>query len=119
MKDMVEELPGLAKVRARFLEMLADRQARIAEHALKAWDGETLEEINGNLEAAKAILHQISGTAGSLGFTDLGEAARASEAEVIAHLEGPDADLAICPGEIVHHMDLFVKHCEDTLREFG
>jgi len=115
MKDMVDELPGLAKVRTRFLEMLVDRQALIAEHALSAWEGETLDDINGNLEAAKAILHQIAGTAGSLGFTDLGVAARACEGEVIAHLEGPDADLAICPGEIIYHMDLFVKQCEETL----
>lgn len=116
MKDMVEELPRLEKVRARFIEMLADRQALIAEHALKAWEGETLQDINGNLESSKAILHQIAGTAGSLGFSDLGAAARACEGEVIAHLEGPDADLAICPGEIIYHMDLFVKQCEDMLR---
>lgn len=109
------ELPGLEKVRARFIEMLEDRQARIATHALAAWEGETVEEINGNLESAKAILHQIAGTAGSLGFTDLGVTARQCEEEVIAHLEGPDSDLAICPGELVHHIDGFVGQCRETL----
>jgi HPt (histidine-containing phosphotransfer) domain-containing protein len=115
MKDMVKELPGLDRVRGRFLTMLEDRQERIAQHALMAWEGETLEQINGNLASAQAILHQIAGTAGSLGFAELGQSARASETEIIAHLEGPDADLAICPGELIYHIDIFVADCRDLL----
>lgn len=117
MKDMMNELPGIDRVRGRFLDMLEQRQAAIAGHALAAWDGQTLEEINENLASAQAVLHQISGSAGSLGWADLGEAARECEMEIIAHLEGPDADLAICPGELIHHLDVFVTSCREVIAE--
>lgn len=94
--------------------MLRERQATIAEHALVAWDGETLDEINGNLTSAKTILHQIAGTAGSLGFDTLGTEARTCEAKIDEHLNGPDADLALCPAELIFLMDSFVQAC-DTL----
>ncbi|MEW9919240.1 Hpt domain-containing protein [Marimonas sp. MJW-29] len=115
MKDMVDQLPGLERVRERFLTMLAERKERIATHALGAWEGETLEEVNGNLASAQAILHQIAGTAGSLGFAPLGQSAHACENEIIAHLEGPDADLAICPGELIFFLDNFVGACDALL----
>lgn len=104
-------LPGLEKIRARFIDMLSDRQALIAQHALQAWDGETVEEINDNLLAAQGILHQIAGSAGSIGLKELGDTARACELEIEAHLEGPDADLAICPGELIFQVDDFVRSC--------
>lgn len=115
MKDMAESLPGLERVRERFLTMLTDRKERIASHALAAWEGETLEDVNGNLASAQSILHQIAGTAGSLGFAALGESAHACENEIIAHLEGPDADLAICPGELIYFLDAFVGSCDEVL----
>tara|TARA_R110002049_G_scaffold44333_6_gene130163 strand:- start:21207 stop:21566 length:360 start_codon:yes stop_codon:yes gene_type:complete len=115
MKDMVAELPGLDRIRKRFIEMLGERQAQIANHGLAAWDGVTLEDINGNLAAAQAILHQIAGSAGSLGFHELGQAARACEAEILEHLDGPDADLAICPGEMIFHLDSFVAQCRTEI----
>ncbi len=105
------EMPGLEKIRARFVEMLSDRKVRIAQHALAAWDGESAEEINANLEAAKNILHKIAGTAGTVGFSDLGTCAHLCEEEIIAHLEGDYADLAICPGEIIWRIDSFVAAC--------
>ncbi|NNE51170.1 MAG: Hpt domain-containing protein [Sulfitobacter sp.] len=108
---MISELPGLDRVRARFLDMLVPRHEQIAAHAVAAWDGETVEEINGNLAAAQAILHQIAGTAGSLGLVDLGAKAHACENEIIDHLKGPDADLAICPGEIIRDLDEFLQDC--------
>ena len=107
----MSELPGLDRVRNRFLQMLVPRQEQIAAHAVAAWDGETVEEITGNLASAQAILHQIAGTAGSLGFVDLGARAHACENEIIDHLKGPDADLAICPGEIVRNLDGFLQDC--------
>ena len=97
--------------------MLEERQSAIAGHALAAWDGETLEAINGNLASAQAVLHQISGTAGSLGFPALGKNARYVEMEIIAHLEGPDADLAICPGELIYHIDRFVTECREVIAD--
>ena len=109
------ELPGIDRIRTRFLEMLRDRQSAIAEHALFAWEGHTLEEVNGNLISARTILHQIAGTAGSLGFDDLGHAARSCENDIVAHLTGPDNDLALCPDALLVQIDDFVEHCKGLL----
>ncbi len=111
------ELPGLDRIRTRFIEMLKDRQAAIAEHALTAWESDDLAEINGNLVGARTILHQIAGTAGSLGFDDLGTEARACELEIDDHLGGPDADLAICPAELIFHIDQFVQSSEALIAD--
>ena len=115
MKDMAEDITGLETEPFSFIEALKDQHSGIAAHALNAWDGGTLDKINGNLEAAKTILLQIVDAAGANGFAGLGAAAQACTDEVTAHLEGPDADLAICPGEIIYHMDLFVAQCRDIL----
>ncbi len=115
MMHVRQELPGLDRIRDRFIEMLADRQTMIAHHALLAWEGETVEAVNENLYAAQCVLHQIGGTAGSLGFDVLGKDARTCEMEIIAHLEGPDADLAICPGDLIYHVDNFVGSCRALL----
>ncbi len=112
-------MPGIEAIQTRFVTMLQDRQAAIARHALNAWDGETLDQINDNLAAAQATLHQIAGSAGSLGFATLGMSARSCEAEIIAHLEGPDADLAICPGELMYHLDKFVSDCRALIDSHG
>jgi len=105
------ELPGIDRIRTRFLEMLEDRQAAIAEHALTAWETDELDELNGNLANARTILHQIAGTAGSLGFDTLGNEARQCELQIDAHLNGPDADLAICPSDLIFAMDDFIQSC--------
>lgn len=116
-KDMAVQLPGMARVRARFIEMLIPRHDQIAENALAAWDGESVDEITGNLSSAQRVLHQIAGTAGSLGFPELGAKASACENEIIAHLQGPDADLAICPFEVIQNIDLFLRDCRDIIEE--
>jgi|AntRauTorckE5430_2_1112549.scaffolds.fasta_scaffold60815_1 hypothetical protein len=108
---LANELPGLDRIRLRFIELLGVRKGEIAQYALAAWDGETAEQINQNLKAACSILHQISGTAGTVGYPDLGLTAQQCEAQIIAHLEGDYADLAICPGEIVWFIDTFVEAC--------
>lgn len=105
------EMPGLERIRLRFIELLSTRKADVAEYALAAWDGETAEEINANLEKARSILHQISGTAGTVGYPELGATAQHCEAQIIAHLEGDYADLAVCPGEIIWFIDTFVEAC--------
>lgn len=114
MNALAYEMPGLDRIRTRFLEMLPDRKVLIAQHALAAWDGETVEVINENLEQARSILHQIAGTAGTVGFSELGLTAQHCEAQIIAHLEGDYADLAICPGEIIWFIDTFVEACDST-----
>lgn len=112
MNALAHQMPGMNRIRARFVELLDDRKSNIARHALAAWDGESLDVINGNLEKARNILHQIAGTAGTVGHPDLGTIAQQCEAQIIAHLEGPYADLAICPGEIIWRIDTFVEACD-------
>jgi HPt (histidine-containing phosphotransfer) domain-containing protein len=115
MTKVMTELPGIDRIRKRFLEMLSERQTQIASHGLAAWDGKTVEEINSNLAGAQAILHQIAGSAGSLGFEELGQAARGCEMRIVDHLAGPDADLAICPVELISSLDTFVAACRKQI----
>ncbi len=105
------EIPGLDRIRDRFVDMLGDRKTTIAQHALAAWDGKTADDINANLTAARATLHLIAGTAGTVGFPELGHSALHCEQEIIDHLDGPDAVLAVCPGEIIWRIDDFVASC--------
>ena len=109
-------MPGLDRIRIRFIELLGTRKIDIAQYALAAWDGKNAEEINTNLEAAGGVLHQIAGTAGTVGYPELGTTAEQCEAQIIAHLEGPYADLAVCPDEIIASIDSFVAGCT-TLTE--
>lgn len=111
MSALALEIPNLDHIRDRFVDLLEDRKTLIAQHALAAWDAETAEEINANLEDARNILHQISGAAGTVGFPQLGATAQQCEAQIIEHLEGDYADLAICPGGIIWCTDAFVEAC--------
>lgn len=92
-------------------------QRALAEHALAAWEGSTLQEINDNLAEARTILHQIAGTAGSLGFDDLGTVARDNELAIDAHLDGPKGKIANCPTEIIFGLDDFLKSSEALIAE--
>jgi len=111
------ELPGIERIRARFLEMLEQRQRALAEHALAAWEGTSLQDINDNLTEARRILHQIAGTAGSLGFDDLGAIARDNEVAIDTHLDGPNGKIASCPTEIIFGLDDFLKSSEALIAE--
>lgn len=113
MTALALEMPGLDRIRDRFVELLEERKSFIAHHALAAWDAETVEEINSNLEDARGVLHQIAGTAGTVGFGPLGETARQCEEQIIAHIEGPYSDLAVCPGDIIWRIDGFVAACNE------
>ena len=117
MNDLSDEMPGLEQVRARFIDMLRGRQEKIATHAIGAWEGESLEDINGNLVGAQSLLHQISGSAGSLGFAALGNEARHCEEAIITHLDGPTANLAACPGEMIIKLDNFLTSCRMLLEQ--
>jgi len=111
MNALARQIPDLDHIRLHFVVLLEERKNSIALYALAAWDGETVEDINSHLEQARTILHQIAGTAGTLGFDQLGQIAHRCEAQIITHLEGPYADLAICPGEIIWCIDTFVEAC--------
>ncbi|MGB5864786.1 MAG: Hpt domain-containing protein [Sulfitobacter sp.] len=110
------ELPGIEQIRLRFLDLLESRKSTIAQHALAAWDGETAEGINDDLQTARNLLHQIAGTAGTVGYADLGMSAHECEGRIIDHLEGKYADLAICPGEIMLCIDTFLGQCDAISR---
>lgn len=114
---MTEALPGLEKIRVRFLSLLGERQAVVAHHALAAWEGTGPNEVRHHLEAAQSTLHQIAGSAGSLGFDSLGHAARDCENEIIAHLEGVDRNIALFPVEIMTKLDAFVSLSRTLLAE--
>ncbi|ASM74796.1 MULTISPECIES: Hpt domain-containing protein [Roseobacteraceae] len=114
MQGGLDMVSGLEKIRSRFLDLLEARRQSIAHHAVQAYDGITVEDVNDNLAAARDILHQIAGTAGSLGFEELGASARFCENEIIAHLTGPDNDLALCPDGLLVQLDDFVRQCHDT-----
>ena len=58
MTQVMDELPGIDRIRKRFVAMLADRQTQIAGHGLAAWDGKTVAEINGKPTGAQAHQHQ-------------------------------------------------------------
>ncbi|MFT6676359.1 MAG: HPt (histidine-containing phosphotransfer) domain-containing protein [Sulfitobacter sp.] len=111
MKKFSSELPGMEKVRARFIDLLNDRREHIAHHAVAAWDSATPEDRKGNLSAAQATLHQIAGTAGSLGFAPLGDAARACEIRIISHLEESNGAPQHCPNDLIIQLDQFVEQC--------
>jgi len=117
MKDMAIEMPGLEKVRAKFLHLLPERQNQIAEHALAAWDATDPADVVDNLTAACAILHQIAGSAGTLGLVTLGEAAQKSELSIQTHLERTDSIHAQCPAEIVKEIDTFVSIGQAVLEQ--
>ena len=74
-----------------------------------------MDEIKGNLASAQAILHQIAGSAGSLGFEELGRLARQCETQIVEHLAGPRAERADCPIEIISELDGFVAHCRQQI----
>ena len=112
MNAIAYAMPELDRIRHRFLDLLNERKMHVAQYALAAWDGETVENINQNLEAARSILQEIAGSARTVGYPELGITAQQCEAQIIAHLEGDYADLAICPGEIVWFVDRFVEACD-------
>ncbi|MDF1726477.1 MAG: Hpt domain-containing protein [Sulfitobacter sp.] len=114
---MTSELPGIARVRARFLDMLAPRQEKIAAHAVAAWDGQSHEDIAGNLVAAQSILHQIAGTAGSLGYAELGKKAQACERSIIDHLNSVEEEMRECPGNLIQAIDQFIQDCRQIITQ--
>lgn len=115
MNDMPSELLGLDRIRARFLSMLAERQIHIAHHALAAWESDTAEAQRVNLQEAQHVLHQIAGSAGSLGFDALGQAARECEGAIINHVETIVSDDCELPHTILEQLDTFVSMSQDLI----
>jgi len=115
-KRFTYELPGMSAIRTRFVDLLVERRERIASHAVAAWDAANPDDIKTNLTAAQATLHQIAGTAGSLGFAPLGDAARACEIRIITHLDQNKDNALTCPGDLIAELDEFVAQCRAVPR---
>jgi len=111
MKDIVETMPGIARIRERFVDMLKERQGAIALHAIAAWDSADRAEACEHLELAKGILHQIAGSAGSLGFDALGQTAADCESEIIDYVEAQGTPHKQIPTVIMEQLDMFVSMC--------
>lgn len=95
------ELPELAQVRARFLEMHHTRQDRLEILLERVSQG---EDVATHLTEAKGVLHQIAGIAGTLGYGRLGTEAR----EVEFLLDAQLASAADEPGEAIVAIDRFL-----------
>lgn len=115
MKVSVEVLSGMEKIKVRFLDLLENRQCDIASNALAAWDAQTMEQADSHLAAARDILHQIAGSAGSLGFGTLGQAARECETSIIYHLENRVPNTAPCPRRVIEQLDSFMSVSQNLL----
>lgn len=74
---MVNIDDGLAPIRNRFLEVMRQNQIDIKRDVEIALDAP--EETHDALGRIEAVLHKIAGTAGTLGYTDLGISAREAE----------------------------------------
>lgn len=110
-----EALPGFAALKAKFMAILAERQADVASHAMDAWNAETADDKIASLTSARAILHKIAGTAGSFGLPEIGAAASTCECMIDDHLDAPGSEGEPCPTEILIAIDEFVSRCEPYL----
>lgn len=117
MKGTAEALPGLEEIKVRFLALLEERKSVIAHHTLAAWEATDPNKVRYHLETAQNILHQIAGSAGSMGFDALGKAARDGENEIISHFEGVERNDARFPVEIISRTDAFVSLSQALLTE--
>lgn len=115
MSNMIEALPGIERIKTRFLDLLEERQSIIASHALAAWDSQDTKDMHSHLTAAQSALHQIAGSAGSLGFAPLGQAARECENEIIVHLENQDNNGRMISSEVMSRLDTFVSMSQTLL----
>lgn len=79
----VDALPGIERIRTRFLELLEDRIESLEDAVVEF---ELPATGRNNLIKAQTILHKIAGSAGTLGFDRLGESARVCEENIISHL---------------------------------
>lgn len=96
---------GLDRIRIRFLEKLEQREARLITAIQVARESPSRRERIAALEECQLILHKLAGTAGTMGFAELGEGARFCEERVRACLnDEPGA------AEFMHEMlDRFME----------
>lgn len=85
MSDMDHIHSALAKVRERFLAVLPSREDSVSRLLQEVEHGSASEC---SLNDARAALHQIAGTAQTLGFGALGSAASPAEDAIVAFGDG-------------------------------
>lgn len=73
---------GLDRIRDRFLVQLVDRRELILRDTLSAVETDDPIQACKHLNAVSDVLHQIAGTAGTLGFAKFGLKARAIEQKI-------------------------------------
>jgi HPt (histidine-containing phosphotransfer) domain-containing protein len=73
---------GLAPIRDRFLLLLSERQDSIQQNLELAIQSDDLADQY--LAHIEATLHKIAGSAGTLGFSELGDRAKATETNIIS-----------------------------------
>jgi HPt (histidine-containing phosphotransfer) domain-containing protein len=117
MNDLPVEFPGLDRIRVRFLSLLEERQIQIAQSALAALESDSAAGQCLNLEVAQAVLHQISGTAGSLGYAELGQAARECEGAIINYIESTQNRHFDLPYSILEDLDAFLSKSQALLAQ--
>lgn len=119
MSDMMRNFPGLEPIRQRFRATLPERQSDVAHHALEAWnasqEGGAAKTVAAHLEEVRNRLHTIAGSAGSLGFGELGEAAFHGEAEIISYLEREDGTPSQVPADVIYAIDSFIERCSAAI----
>jgi len=113
---MNDTLPGIERIKTRFLSLLAERQTAIARHALAAWESGDATERLTHLTEAQNLLHQIAGSAGSLGFAPLGQTASECEHEIIACI-ADNAHQTQLDEALISKLDMFVSKTQALLSQ--
>jgi hypothetical protein len=85
---------GLSRIRNQFLARLFDRRKQILWNTLKAGEASDPAEAHKHLTAVRDILHQIAGTAATLGFAEFGSSARQIENDIDVFLLGSEGSFA-------------------------
>lgn len=82
MTELADFQAALVKVRDRFLSVLPERESSISSLLNEVERGGVCADC---VDQAKFALHKIAGTAGTLGYGDLGRAAAACEGELAVY----------------------------------
>lgn len=101
---------GLNRIRTQFLIKLSERRDLILQYALAAAEASHQNDVARNLSRAKDVLHQIAGTAGTLGFGTFGADARRLE-EAIAAI-----DTTNVPDDLYEQLLKFAHDCEEIIK---
>lgn len=109
MNAMPANLPGLERIKARFLVILAERQQEL-KTLREAMDRP--EHHEAALRQAQFILHKIAGTAGTLGFPEFGANARIIENQIIKYLDATAHDLPRIAENLDRFLDLSDALCQ-------